>query len=63
MVAEKIVGLDNLDIVDLRSLQNFPGALGAGDVRARAHFAPAIERAAHANLRPDAENQRNADVK
>ena len=32
MIAKKIVRLDNLDIVNLGRLQNFAGALCAGDV-------------------------------
>ena len=34
----------------------------AGDVRRSAHLSPAIERAAHANLRPNAENRRHNQI-
>ena len=40
MIAEKIVRLDHLDIVNLRRLQNLARAFRAGDVGARAHLAP-----------------------
>src|SRR4029077_3437417 len=62
MVAKEIVRLDNIDIVDLRRLQNFPCAFRAGNVRGRAHFPPFTEGAANADLRPDADNQGHADV-
>ncbi len=32
MVSEKIVGLDNIHILNLCRLQDFAGALGAGNV-------------------------------
>src|SRR5437588_3094 len=63
MIAQKIVRLHYLDIVNLGRLQNFARAFRAGDVGARAHLAPAPKRAAHANLRPDADDQRHADIK
>ena len=40
MVAQEIVRLDNLDIVDLRRLQNLARAFRARDVRACAHLRP-----------------------
>ena len=53
MVTEKIVRLHDIHVMDLRRLQDFSRALGAGDVRARTHLAPPAERATHANLRPN----------
>src|SRR5256714_11728270 len=63
MITQKIVRLDHLDIVNLRRLQNLPRALRAGDVGARAHLAPASKRAGDANLCPNADNQRHANIK
>src|SRR5207302_8818014 len=63
MVAEETVRLHNIDIVNLRGLQNLSRAFGAGDVRGSAHFPPAIESTGHADLRPDPENRRNNQVK
>src|SRR5262245_2470633 len=62
MVAQKIVRLHHLDVLDLRCLKNFPGAFGSGNVPARAHLAPPAKRAAHANLRPNSNDQWDADV-
>src|ERR1700726_111285 len=63
MVAEKIVRLHNIDIVDLRSMQNFPRRFRPRDVGARADLAPFAERPAHPNLRPECDDQRTTDVK
>ena len=63
MIAQEIVRLDHLDIVNLRRLQNFPRAFRAGDVGARPHLAPFLERAADAKLRPNADDQRHAQYK
>src|SRR5215471_14261956 len=63
MVPQKIVRLHDLDIVNLRCLQNLACALRAGDIRARPNLAPTRERAFDANLRPNANDQRNAYVK
>ena len=63
MIAQKIVRLDHLDVVNLRRLQNLPRAFRAGDVGARAHLAPASKRAFDANLRPNADDQRHANIK
>src|SRR5438132_35642 len=62
VVAEEIVCFDNIDIVDLRGLQNLARAFGAGNVRAGPDFSPAIERPGHPNLRPDSQNCRNNQV-
>src|ERR1700730_4289190 len=63
MVAEKIVRLDNIDIVDLRCLQNLPRAFRAGDVRAGADLRPFAEGATHPDLRPQTDDQWDTDVK
>src|ERR1043166_7181647 len=63
MVAEKIVRLHDVHIMNLGRLQNFASALRAGNVRARPHLAPFSERAGHTDLRPNSEDQRDADVK
>jgi len=62
MVAQKIVRLQDLDVIDLRRLQNFARAFSSGDVPARAHLAPPAKCAAHANLRPKCNDQRDANV-
>ena len=61
VIAEVVVDLDHFDVANVRGLQNFPGRFRAGDVRARAHRAPFLERAAHAELRPETDEQRDAD--
>src|SRR5438309_10863320 len=63
MITQKIVRLDHLDIVNLRRLQNLPRAFRACNIGARAHLAPAPKRAAYANLRPNSDNQRHANIK
>ena len=63
VVAEEIVCLHNIDIVDLRGLQNLARALRASDVRACPDFSPSIERTGDTNLRPDSKNCRNNQVK
>src|SRR5437762_2500598 len=62
MVAEKIVRLHDINIMDLCGLQDFARALGASDIRARTHFAPTAKCAAHPNLRPNSDDQGDADV-
>lgn len=59
MIAEKIIRLHNIDIVDLRGLQNLPRALRAGNVRARSHLAPFTECALNPDLRPNADDRRH----
>src|SRR4029450_10609167 len=63
MVAEKIVRLHDVDIINLRCLEDFARAFSSGDIRARTHLAPTAKRAAHPNLRPNSNDQRDADVK
>ena len=43
MIAEVIVQLDDIDIVNVRGLQNLTRRFRAGDVGARAHCAPFLE--------------------
>src|SRR5437870_13482518 len=62
MIAEKIVCLDNIDIVDLCRLQDLACTLCSGNVGSGPLDAPAGERAAHANLRPKPHDQWDADV-
>ena len=62
MVAEKIVCLHDVDIMNLRCLEDFACAFGSGDIPARAHLAPTAKRAGHSNLRPNSNDQRDADV-
>ena len=61
MVAEIIVRLDDIDIVNLRRLQNFARRFRTGDVRTRTHRAPPAESGADAELRPQADNQGHTD--
>src|SRR5213592_4155688 len=63
MIAEKIVCLDNIDIVDLCRLQDLACTFRSGNVGRGPHLAPAAERAAHANLRPNPNDQWNPNVK
>src|ERR1043166_9385267 len=63
MITQEIVRLYNINVMDLCCLQDFASALGAGNVGARAHLAPPAKRAAHPNLRPDSNDQRDAHVK
>ena len=53
----------DVNIVDLRRVQDFARALRAGDVRTRTHLAPPAERAAHPNLRPNPNDQRHTYIK
>src|SRR5262249_35855177 len=62
MVAEKIVRLHDVNVTDLRRLQDFARTLGTRNVRACAHLAPPAERAAYPNLRPNSNDQWDADV-
>src|SRR6476620_5279294 len=63
MVPQKIVRLHDLDIVNLRRLQNLARTFRPRDVGACAHLAPTREGAAYTNLRPNADDQRNAYIK
>src|SRR5438067_11289811 len=63
MVAQKIVCLHDVDITNLCCLEDFACAFSSGDIPARSHLAPMAKRAAHSNLRPNSNDQRNADVK
>ena len=60
MIAQEVVSLDHLNIVDVCRLQNFPGRFRAGDIRGRAHRSPFLESAAHPELRDEPDDQRSA---
>src|ERR1700745_2219586 len=62
MVSKKIVRLHNVDIVNLRRLQNFPRTFCTSDIRACAHLTPFAKRARNPNLCPNPNDQRDADV-
>ena len=62
MVTEKIVRLHDVNVMDLRRLQNFPRALCAGNIDTRSHLAPTAKRAGDPNLRPNSNDQGDADV-
>ena len=53
MVAQKIVRFHDLDVTDLRRLEDFACAFSSGDIPARTHLAPMAKRTAHPNLRPN----------
>src|SRR4030095_5702879 len=61
MIAEIIVRLDDIHVVDLRCLHNFARRFRAGDIRAGAHGSPFPKCAADAKLRPQTDNQRQTD--
>jgi len=63
MIAEKVIRLDNIDIVNLRRCQNFARTLCTGDVRTGADLTPLSKRAAYPKLRLRRNDQRHADVK
>src|SRR5262245_17527150 len=62
VVAQKIVRLHDVDIMNLRCLEDFSRAFSPGDIPARTHFAPMAKRTAHPNLRPNSNDQWDADV-
>src|SRR5439155_21741711 len=62
MVAQKIVCLHDVDITNLRCLEDLACAFSSGDIPARTHLAPPAKRAAHPNLRPNSNDQRDAEV-
>src|SRR3954471_10144519 len=62
MVAEKIVRLHNLDVLNLRCLEDFACAFSSSDVPVRTHLAPMAKCTRHPNLCPNSNDQRNADV-
>ena len=61
VIAEIIIQLDHLDVANVGGLQNLPRRFRPGDIRARADRAPFFESAADAKLRPETDEQRNAD--
>jgi hypothetical protein len=48
--------------MDLGSLKDLTSRFSSGYIRAGAHLTPFAERAANAHLRPNADDQRDADV-
>src|SRR6185369_8231799 len=62
VVAKKIVRLHDVDILNLSCLEDFACAFSSGDIPVRAHLAPMAKRTAHPNLRPNSNDQRDADV-
>jgi hypothetical protein len=62
MIPEKIVRLDNINIVNLRGLQNFSRAFRAGDIGTRSYLAPPPKGVRDANLRPNTDDCRNNKV-
>src|SRR5580765_4635792 len=62
VVAQKIVRLYDVDIRNLGCPEDFACAFSSGDIPARAHLAPTAKRAGHSNLRPNSNDQRDADV-
>src|SRR5262245_42093504 len=62
VVAQKIVGLYDVDILNLGCLEDLTCAFSSGDIPARTHLAPMAKRTFHPNLRPNSYNQWDADV-
>src|SRR5439155_19573886 len=62
VVAQKIVRLYDVHILNLGSLEDFACAFSSGDIPVRTHLAPPAKHAAHPNLRPNSNDQRDADV-
>jgi hypothetical protein len=62
VVTQKTIGFDYVNVMNLGRLQNLARAFRASDIGARPHFAPTPERVTYANLRPNAYDQRHADV-
>src|SRR5438094_4070723 len=63
MIAEKIVCLDNIDIVDLCCPQDLACTFRSGNVRSGPHLPPAAEGGAHPNLRPKPNEHCDAELK
>src|SRR5262245_55744607 len=62
VVAQKIVRLYDVDIMNLGCLEDFACAFSSSDIPVRAHLAPMAKSTAHPNLRPNSNDQWNADV-
>ena len=62
MISEKIVRLHNIDIWYLGRLQDFARAFRASDVGACADLTPFSKRARDTYLRPNPDDQRDADI-
>src|SRR5690349_4544405 len=63
VVPQKIVGLDDVDIVDLRRLQDLTGGFSAGDVGTGPNLSPFSEGAANADLGPNTDDQGHTNIK
>src|SRR5204863_8799608 len=61
-VDQKILSLHDVNITNLHCLQDFACAFSSGDIPVRTHLAPSAKHAAHPNLRPNSNDQRDADV-
>src|SRR4051794_4490595 len=62
VVAQKIVRLHDVDIMNLGCLEDLSRAFSSGDIPARAHLAPMTKCTAHPNLRPNSNDYWHADV-
>src|SRR5262245_26285923 len=62
VVAQKIVRLHDVDIMNLGCLEDFACAFSSSDIPARTHLAPMAKRTFHPKLRPKSDDQRDADV-
>src|SRR5437868_2807354 len=62
VVPEKIIGFDDINIMDLGSLQDLTRGFGAADVRAGPDFTPFAEGTTNADLRPNTDDKGHADV-
>jgi len=63
VIAQKIVRLHHIDIVNLCRLLNLACAFRTRDVGARAHLTPAPKGPAYPKLRPNTDDQRHAEIK
>src|SRR4029079_2718449 len=62
MIAQDIVRLHDVDIMNVPRLQDLACAFGTVDVPAGADLAPSAKRAGYPHLRPNSNDQRDADV-
>jgi hypothetical protein len=62
MVSKEIVCFDNVHILDLGGLQNFPGAFRTRDVGTGPDLPPFTERTGDPNLGPNAQDRRDDEI-
>src|SRR6476646_11121486 len=62
VIAQKIVRLYDVDILNLICLEDLSGTFSPGDIPARTHLAPMAKRTFHPDLRPNSNDQWDADV-